>query len=516
MNLSDIKLGKKLGVAFAFVVLLNLSVGGFALLQMSNINANTEDIATNWLPSVKVLGELLDALAENRRAESQHILADDEHDHVVQDERMAKAQKAVSELLARYEPMISSPEERKLADQIKQQAKTYLDISVKLVALSKHGESGLTDARQMYKHEAREAFQALRKTLDEDIVMNNKGADAAYAASQSTYSQSRGWVIALLVGSVALASFLALWITRMVTGPVNEAAGVARRIADGDLSARIKAQGSDEVGTLMQALVDMQENLVQMVGGVRMGAESVATASSQIAQGNQDLSQRTEEQASALQQTAASMEQLGSTVNQNADSARQANQLANGASTVAIQGGEVVGQVVETMREINDSSRKISDIITVIDGIAFQTNILALNAAVEAARAGEQGRGFAVVAGEVRNLAQRSAEAAKEIKSLIGASVERVERGSSLVDQAGSTMQEVVNAIRRVNDIVGEITSASAEQSSGVSQVSDAVSQMDQATQQNAALVEESAAAAESLKQQAQQLVQSVSVFKLN
>jgi len=275
-------------------------------------------------------------------------------------------------------------------------------------------------------------------------------------------------------------------------------------------------QGNDEVGEFVAALDRMRNEMSHVVSTVRRNSDSVATASSQIAQGNQDLSGRTEQQASSLQQTASSMEQLGSTVRQNADNARQANQLAQGASSVAARGGEVVSQVVDTMKGINDSSRKIADIISVIDGIAFQTNILALNAAVEAARAGEQGRGFAVVAGEVRNLAQRSAEAAKEIKSLISTSVDRVEQGTELVDQAGSTMQEIVASIKRVSDIIGEISAASAEQSSGVAQVGNAVSQMDQATQQNAALVEESAAAAESLKQQAQQLVQAVSVFKVD
>jgi methyl-accepting chemotaxis protein len=260
----------------------------------------------------------------------------------------------------------------------------------------------------------------------------------------------------------------------------------------------------------------MQAALAQVVSSVRQNSESVATASAQIAQGNQDLSGRTEQQASALQQTAATMEELGTTVRNNADSAKQANQQAQGASSVAAQGGDVVGKVVATMQGINDSSRKIGDIISVIDGIAFQTNILALNAAVEAARAGEQGRGFAVVAGEVRTLAQRSAEAAKEIKTLIGRSVEQVDQGTLLVDQAGKTMGEIVDSIQRVSDIVAAITAASVEQSSGVHQVGQAVTQMDLATQQNAALVEESAAAAESLRTQAQQLVQAVAVFKLS
>jgi methyl-accepting chemotaxis protein len=304
-------------------------------------------------------------------------------------------------------------------------------------------------------------------------------------------------------------------IARLTAGGVSDAVAVAHALAAGDLTMEVRVRGRDEIGQLLDAMRNMQAALGQVVGAVRGNAESVATASAQIAQGNQDLSSRTEEQASSLQQTAASMEQLGSTVRQNADNARQANQLAQGASEVASKGGEVVAQVIDTMRGIQGSSQKIADIIGTIDGIAFQTNILALNAAVEAARAGEQGRGFAVVAGEVRTLAQRSAEAAKEIKRLITASVEQVESGSALVDQAGTTMNEVVSAIRRVTDIMGEISAASAEQSQGVIQVGEAVGQMDQVTQQNAALVEESAAAAESLKQQSRQLVEVVAVFKL-
>ena len=317
-----------------------------------------------------------------------------------------------------------------------------------------------------------------------------------------------------VVIAVVLLSF-SVFVASQLRRRVAQAQQVAERVRDGDLTQPVRNDGRDEFTSLLSALDAMQTSLTRVVSDVRMSADSVSTASAEIAQGNADLSGRTEQQASALEQTSASMEELGSSARQNADNARQANQLAASASSVAVQGGEVVSQVVQTMKDINDSSRKISDIIGVIDGIAFQTNILALNAAVEAARAGEQGRGFAVVAGEVRNLAQRSAEAAKEIKGLIMASVERVEQGTTLVDQAGSTMQEVVTSIRRVTDIVGEISSASTEQNAGVSQVSEAVSQMDQTTQQNAALVEESAAAAASLQTQAQQLVQAVSVFKL-
>ena len=344
------------------------------------------------------------------------------------------------------------------------------------------------------------AFEALRKQLDDTV-----------AAAQRE----------LLIGVSSIASMTALaaWIMVVITTTTTSSVGLALRLAKGvaagDLSQQIVAKGDDEMGHLLQALATMQSSLSSVVTAVRRDSEGVAAASSEIAQGNNDMSARTESQASALEQTAASMEELSGTVRQNADSARTANQLAQSASSVAVKGGEVVAQVVDTMKGINESSHKISDIIQVIDGIAFQTNILALNAAVEAARAGEQGRGFAVVASEVRSLAGRSADAAKEIKMLINASVERVEQGTALVDQAGTTMTEVVTSIRRVTDIVGEISAASNEQALGVAQVGEAVKQMDEVTQQNAALVEEMAAAASSLKNQASDLVEAVSVFRL-
>jgi methyl-accepting chemotaxis protein len=321
--------------------------------------------------------------------------------------------------------------------------------------------------------------------------------------------------LALFVVTLVIAMPLIWRVAGKFSDQVRSATQVSEAITQGDLTQTVDASGNDEISKLMRAVNHMRISLAGVVSQVRQGSESVATASAEIAQGNNDLSNRTESQSHALEQTAASMETLSSTVKQNADNARQANQLAMSASTVAVQGGEVVSQVVATMKGINEASRKISDIISVIDGIAFQTNILALNAAVEAARAGEQGRGFAVVASEVRSLAGRSAEAAKEIKILIDDSVNRVEQGTTLVDRAGSTMTEVVSSIKRVTDIMGEISAASNEQSQGVSQVGEAVAQMDQATQQNAALVEEMAAAASSLKSQAQDLVQTVAVFKL-
>ena len=365
---------------------------------------------------------------------------------------------------------------------------------------------------------SKDYFDAFTRTIEALNALNNlsmASLDQALQARVAGLQRNLLWVALALVLTLSATSAMALVFVRSMTGPLSQAVALSRAVAQGDLSGEPIAHGTNEVGQLLEALQQMRAQLTQVVRNVRSGSESVATASVQIAQGNTDLSARTESQASALEETAASMEQLNATVRQNADSAQQASQLAANASTVAVQGGEVVAQVVDTMHGINASSQKISDIIGVIDSIAFQPHILALNAAVEAARAGEQGRGFAVVASEVRSLAGRSAEAAREIKTLISASVERVAQGSALVDRAGATMSEVVGAIRRVTDIVGEISAASHEQSLGVAQVGEAVTQMDQVTQQNAALVEEMAAAASSLKNQAEDLVQVVSVFRL-
>ena len=330
--------------------------------------------------------------------------------------------------------------------------------------------------------------------LQEQLRRNN-AADAQALAEMVERAQ---WVLRLSSALALVAGLLLAWrVARAISQPINDAAVFASAIAAGDLSVTLQPRGRDELARLQQGLLGMQRGLLDMLTEVRQASDGIHTASSEIASGNQDLSARTEQAASNLEETAACMEQLTSTVRNSADAARQANQLAATASEIAVRGGQVVGEVVTTMDAINHSSKKISDIIGVIDGIAFQTNILALNAAVEAARAGEQGRGFAVVAGEVRNLAQRSAEAAKEIKGLIGTSVDKVEAGSRLVADAGQTMSEIVGSVQRVSDIIGEITAAAGEQSDGIGQVNVAVNQLDQMTQQNAALVEESAAAAE-------------------
>ena len=378
----------------------------------------------------------------------------------------------------------------------------------------KMAEDGLINAQDLsVTPEA--YFDDFTRTIDGIYEFNGLAMQVLERALQDRVVQAQ-WLAYGTLGLLALfvlgACGLVFVFVRSITVPMNEAVTLAHAVAAGDLTTEMHVYGTNEIGQLTKSLIEMQQKLGGVVNHVRQGSQAVATASVQIALGNHDLASRTESQASALEQTAASMEELNSTVQQNAENARQANDLALNVSTVAV---EVVSQVVETMKGINDSSRKISDIIGVIDSIAFQTNILALNAAVEAARAGEQGRGFAVVATEVRSLASRSAEAAKEIKNLISASVERVEQGTAQVDEAGATMTEVVGAIRRVTDLMSQISAASSEQSLGVSQVGEAVTHMDQVTQQNAALVEEMAAAADSLKMQAQDLVAGVNVFKL-
>ncbi|MBW8829171.1 MAG: CHASE3 domain-containing protein [Burkholderiales bacterium] len=400
--------------------------------------------------------------------------------------------------------------------------RSFMDVATSLITLRRDVSSGKSTAddlqREFRMGRDKASMDAFRSGVAEFMKVESDLLGQRSATLDSTSTITTSVLIfgglSLCILTVGLGALLISSVFRQLGGEPSTAAQLADAVAKGDLTVNIDVKRGD-TSSLMARLADMRNGLAGVVSEVRGNAESVAMASVQIAQGNQDLSQRTEEQASALQQTAATMDQLSSTVRHTADHARQANQLAGGASSVAAKGGDVVGQVVGTMKNINESSKKIADIIGVIDSIAFQTNILALNAAVEAARAGEQGRGFAVVASEVRNLAQRSAEAAKEIKTLITSSVEQVEQGTVLVDEAGKTMEEIVGAIKRVSDIVGEISSASVEQSSGVTQVGQAVSQMDQVTQQNAALVEESAAAAESLKQQAQHLLQAVVVFKL-
>ena len=513
MNLNDMKISTRLMLGFGAMALLIALLGAISLFEVSAITLSFNAVAKDRLPKAVSSYEIEGDINLIARAMRNMVIMSEAADVEKEAAHIVAASKDIDTRLDSLVATVKSDAGKAIVVKVTEARAKYVPIQRKFVELAAAGKTAASEA--LLLGDLRQAEQSYGDAIDGLLKFLNERMDESAAEVSAAVTSMRLLVGGAVGVALVVALMMALWIIRAITGPINQAVKVSRAVADGDLSMQFDAVGTNETGQLLLALKDMQTSLSRVVGSVRQGSESVATASAQIAQGNQDLSSRTESQASALEQTAASMEQLNATVKQNSDSARQANQLAMNASTVAIKGGEVVAQVVDTMRGINESSHKISDIISVIDGIAFQTNILALNAAVEAARAGEQGRGFAVVATEVRSLAGRSADAAKEIKSLISASVQRVEQGTQLVDQAGVTMTEVVSSIRRVTDIMGEISSASNEQSLGVSQVGEAVTQMDQVTQQNAALVEEMAAAASSLNSQAHELVQTVAIFKL-
>jgi methyl-accepting chemotaxis protein len=512
MKQAKLSIGLRLGLSFGAILLITALIAATGMWRIASLQGASERVATQEIEQQTLVESWASDIRLNWVRTEAFLKAID-RDYM--EKLTADTQATASGIETRVKhiaELVQGDRNRAQLATIAAASKAYNDKLAEIRELHRGGEPNVPtlvdkDLRPL-ADQYLQSLDDLRRAMATQLAASQGDTSALAKASQ----------VLLGVGTlvaVALGALLAFTVTRSIVRPVQLGKRAAESIADGDLTHPITTTRSDETGQLLQALATMQSRLATIVGNVRHSAEGVATASAEIATGNNDLSARTEQQASALEETAASMEELGSTVRQNADNARQANQLAMTASTVAVQGGQVVAEVVDTMKGINDSSRKIADIISVIDSIAFQTNILALNAAVEAARAGEQGRGFAVVASEVRNLAQRSAEAAKEIKGLIGTSVERVERGSALVDRAGATMSEVVASIRRVTDIMGEISAASSEQSSGVGQVGEAITQMDQATQQNAALVEQSAAAADSLKTQAGQLVDAVAVFRL-
>jgi len=512
MKPSNLSVGLRLGLSFGAILLITALIAATGIWRIASLQGASERVATQEIEQQTLVENWAADIRLNWvRTEAFLKAIDRDYMEKLTADTQATAQ-GIEAKVKRIEGLVQDDRNRAQLATIAAASKAYGDKLAEIRELHRGGEPNVPT---LVDKDLRPLADQYLKSLDD---LRTAMATQLAASQSDTGMLAKASQVLLGVGTliaVALGALLAFTVTRSIVRPVQLGRQAAESIADGDLTHPIATTRSDETGQLLQALATMQSRLATIVGNVRHSAEGVATASAEIASGNNDLSARTEQQASALEETAASMEELGSTVRQNADNARQANQLAMSASTVAIQGGQVVAEVVDTMKGINDSSRKIADIISVIDGIAFQTNILALNAAVEAARAGEQGRGFAVVAGEVRSLAQRSAEAAKEIKGLIGTSVERVERGSALVDRAGATMSEVVASIRRVTDIMGEISAASSEQSSGVGQVGEAITQMDQATQQNAALVEQSAAAADSLKTQAGQLVEAVAVFRL-
>jgi len=508
------RIGSRLGLGFALVLslLALMTIVGVWRLQdiggrtatMIALDLQKERLASEWAANIDANGVRTLAVIKSNNADHQKFFKDQMAGTV---DRTSAVQKQLDEL-------IKSDEGRKLFNSLLVQRKVYNDLRNKLIKLKEGGDeaaalAGLDNELipAMKEYSARVNAVA---THQRDVINRNAAIVDEQYRSGRTILIAVG-VLALLVGIIAS------WrLSDGITRPLRRAVQATSAVAAGDLSMHVVVDRKDEIGQLLQGLHDMSQNLLKTIREVRSGADTIATASSEIATGNLDLSSRTEQQAGSLEETASAIEQLASTVKQNADNAREANQLALTASSVAVEGGAVVGQVVDTMGAINESSRRIVDIISVIDGIAFQTNILALNAAVEAARAGEQGRGFAVVASEVRSLAQRSASAAKEIKSLIDDSVDKVGSGTRLVEQAGKTMTEVVSSVKRVSDIVAEISSATQEQSTGIGEVNHAITQMDQVTQQNAALVEQAAAAAGSLQEQAARLAQVVSVFKLD
>ncbi len=507
-----LNLRNRLLLSFGAVLLLTVLMALWSALQLRALRANSAELAQNWLPSVRVLAELDHMLFSVRLGYVRLALSEDAKERRLADDSIRKNTELYEQAWKRYTALISSDAERQLADEVARAYQLYAADGVEMHRLIAAGQQDQVVAMNTggMKQRGRDVADRLEKVTK----INLDGAVAEAAAAEQTYERALLSVGTAAVLAVAVGLALAWRNASNLGGRIGRASAAATHFADGDLTHEIRVEGGDEIADMLAALARMQQQLSGIVLEVRQNAESVATASSEISQGNHDLSSRTEQQASALQQTAASMEQINGTARHNADNAAQASQLADQASGVAETGGAVVGEVVSTMHEIEQASREMEAIIGVIDGIAFQTNILALNAAVEAARAGEQGRGFAVVASEVRALAGRSAEAAKQVKTLIQKSVEQVSAGSELADRAGRTMQEVKTSVQRVSDIVGEIASGSREQMSGVSQVSEAVSHMDQATQQNAALVEESAAAAESLRQQADTLVRAVAVFR--
>ena len=515
----SMSIARRMILGFASVLVLLVAVAGVSAYALRLVSAQMNQIVEVNNLKTKLANSMLDSISSLAiHARTVTLLSEMDNKGAEEHARATKASftsylKAETELAALMQQRGAIPAERSLLEEIAAEGKkTWPDVE-NAVQQGMDGDnvgSGMTLMKRVAVTEA-----VWRKKVSDLIVLQGKLIDEATAAGADAEHKAFLAQMILVPGAVVLGLLIAWGITRSVVAPIGMAVAVAERIAEGDLTTKVDASASDETGRLLQAVSLMQERLRAMVGQIREAAYSIEAAGCDVAAGNLDLSQRTEQTSSSLQQTAASIDELTNIVRHSADSATQATSLASTAAEVAARGGQVVTQVVHTMNEINDSSKKISVITGVIDGIAFQTNILALNAAVEAARAGEQGRGFAVVAGEVRSLAQRSAEAAKEIKQLIGTSVEKVETGARLVADAGHTMNEIVGSVQRVSNIINDITMASAEQSQGITQVNSAVVQLDEMTQQNAALVEQGAAAAESLKVQAIRLTEVVRTFHL-
>jgi methyl-accepting chemotaxis protein len=512
--MKNLSIGRRLVAAFTTLIVLIMMVSGLAVHRLGEQQASASFTLTH-IYSHSAAAQRLSYLSMDIARIERNLILDNSDSALAANKAALEKNIAAADKLTNFlDAELRSERGRALFKALKQAQEEYRRYTHEMtqLALAKQTEEA-TKVLYGEKHKTQQAYvDALTRMVDFQELKMQEG----HEAGQAVYSQTLWLVGCLSALATVVGIFCAVTITRSIVQPLKQAVAFAEIVASGDLTQDIKVTHHDETGQLLEAMKRMNDKLGELVSRVRSGTDSIAAASNQIASGNMDLSARTEQQAASLEETASSMEELTSTVQQNADHARQANSLAFSASDVAQKGGAVVTEVVQTMGSINDSAKKIGDIISVIDGIAFQTNILALNAAVEAARAGEQGRGFAVVASEVRTLAQRSANAAKEIKDLISNSMEKVEAGSKLVNQAGATMDEVVGAVRRVSDIIAEIAEASAEQRNGIEQVNQAVTQMDDTTQQNAALVEEAAAAANAMQEQASGLAELVSVFRVN
>ena len=513
MSFANLKIGARLGIGFGLVLLLLVLAIGLGLLSLAGIESKLDDMVNQRNVKTAAANDMASNFREIAAINAILVLRQDDAGLREQKQQLDTARGRYGKAKKQFAGLALDEQEKALLAKLDRSLAVAVPASNRVMEL--RSQNSFAEATEFLIGSSHPATMATTYVIDEIVAYEARQAEQAGAEARAAYQRTNRLMLALGALAILLGAAATWFITRSISGPIRQAMRVAETVAAGDLGSRIVIASRDETGRLLQALKNMNDSLVAIVGRVRGGTEAIASASSQIAAGNQDLSSRTEEQASSLEETASSMEELTSTVKQNADNARQANQLAVSASSVAEKGGTVVAQVVDTMGSINASSKKIVDIIGVIDGIAFQTNILALNAAVEAARAGEQGRGFAVVASEVRNLAQRSAAAAKEIKALIDDSVGKVETGAELVNQAGATMQEIVDSVKRVTDIMAEITAASAEQTDGIEQIQQAITQMDSTTQQNAALVEQAAAASLSMQQQAAALTEAVSVFKL-
>ena len=515
MNFNHLRIGTRLGCVFAALLVLMSIMLGSALWQLNRI-AEGKSVMVSTSYKANLAKDWLDGIATNSVRTFAKVKSVDPEDESYYTREMKEVSAGVSKVQKELEALVDGEQGKALLAQVAERRKAY--VGMRDEAFRRKAAVGPADAelKAYVSGTLVPAMKAYVRSVEAVVAHQTRLFDDASRQIDTLYTDAARILAAIGIGTIAFGAACGIFLTRSITRPLARAVGLAQQVASGDLTADIQVSSRDEVGDLLGALKIMNDSLRTTVSEVRSGTEAIVSASRQIATGNLDLSSRTEQQASSLEETASSMEELTSTVRQNADSARQASILASSASEIAVRGGEVVSQVVSTMASINASSKQIGDIIGVIDSIAFQTNILALNAAVEAARAGEQGRGFAVVASEVRNLAQRSAAAAKEIRSLIIDSVAKVDAGGRLVDEAGSTMQEIVQGITRVTDIVSEIASASAEQTLGIEQVNAAISQMDDVTQQNAALVEEAAAAAQSLQDQAASLAQLVSTFTVH